>query len=170
MFPIFIALLCLAVPPRDTSAIDTALDLARSFESLELNPYYDPAGFLTIGYGHKLSSRQWSPLPPGLQITKEGAERILKADMEVAVQDVTRLVTVHLSSEKKAALFDFTFNLGGHNLSASSLLYVINQGHCNLAPDQFRKWVHVHGAVEAGLVKRREAEVKLWLKGEGCGG
>ncbi len=155
--------------PRDAGshpALAEAAFLAESFEGLSLEPYHDPVGYPTIGYGHLLSREpnadlaRWAPLSD-----RDAAFRLLMKDMSRAAGSVDRLIDVPLSVEQEAALIDFAFNCGSGNLMASTLRRVINRGEYGNAPDQFRRWVFARGRMLAGLVRRREAEVRLWLAG-----
>lgn len=60
-----------------------------------------------------------------------------------------------------AAIADFTFNLGGGRLKASTLRRVINAGNWAAVPAELRKWVYGAGRKLPGLILRREAEITL---------
>ena len=144
-------------------ALDLAAEIAKPFEGLRLQPYHDPVGFPTIGYGHLLSREpyadlsQWEPLAD-----EHAAEELLQRDMAVAVGAVGRLITVPLTAEQEAALIDFAFNCGAGNLQVSTLRRAINRQEYDAAPEQFRRWVYARGRKLAGLVRRRAAEADLW--------
>ena len=151
---------------------ETAFALARTHETLHdpapataqlYEPYYDPVGFPTIGYGHLLSREPWSPLGRWPAITGAEAEALLAQDMAYAANAVLRLIGVPLTDGQFAALADFAFNVGAGNLQLSTLRRVINRENYHLAPDQFRRWVFARGVKLPGLVCRREDEVRLWL-------
>lgn len=143
-----------------------AVELAKPFEGLRLEPYHDPVGFKTIGYGHLLSRTPWEPLETTESITQEEAERLLAEDMQSAADAVERLVTVPLTDHQRAALIDFAFNCGAGNLARSTLLKVINRGDYDAAPAEFLKWVYARGKKLPGLVRRRKAEVEYWNRKE----
>ena len=42
--------------------IDLAAEIAKPFEGLSLEPYHDPVGYPTIGYGHLLSRERCADL------------------------------------------------------------------------------------------------------------
>lgn len=146
---------------QDT-AVEQAMPLVKEFESLRLLPYYDLNGFPTIGYGHRLSSHRWLSLNGWKPINEEIADVMLTRDLQAAHLDVIRLVDVQLTTGQKAALIDFVFNLGGHSLEASHMLFLINNEQLDQVPRELLRWVHVGKIVEPGLVRRRKAEIVLW--------
>ncbi|OTP79508.1 Phage lysin / Phage lysozyme or muramidase [Caballeronia sordidicola] len=78
---------------------------------------------------------------------------------------VDSLVKVPLASHEKAALVDFTFNVGSKNLQTSTLLKLLNAGDYAGAANEFPKWNLASGKVMPGLVKRRARERSLFLTG-----
>lgn len=126
-------------------------------------PYRDASGNWTIGYGHKLSGA-------GDQVwTQAQADTQALADLTIAAQGVRdALPNVEtLTDGQYAALIDFTFNLGVGAFRGSTLCLYVKTGAFHLVPDQFRLWVHerINGVetVETGLIRRRAAEVAVWL-------
>jgi GH24 family phage-related lysozyme (muramidase) len=105
-----------------------AADIAKPFEGLRLDPYHDPVGYPTIGYGHLLSRKPWANLGQWKSISEDEAEHLLQQDMSRAQLAVSQLIDVELNENQEAALIDFTFNCGGGNLQASNLRRVINRG------------------------------------------
>src|SRR5262249_42802085 len=97
------------------------------------------------------------------KISRERADELLEQDLRNAERSVQQLVTVPLNANQFAALVSFTFNLGAQNLRSSTLLRDLNAGDYRGAADQFNRWVFAGGAVEQGLVKRRQAERELFL-------
>ena len=101
------------------------LALVKEFEGLRLKAYKCPAGVWTIGYGH--TSAAGSPaVNPGMEITKEEAEEILKHDMVQYEAGVERLVKVELTQGQFDALVDFAYNAGVGALAKSTLLKKVN--------------------------------------------
>ena len=91
----------------------------------------DPAGVLTIGYGHT-----GSDVFEGDRISKYWAEQTLLD-----------------------ALVSFTFNLGIDRLKSSTLLKVIKEGgSMRQIKREFKRWVHAGGQTLRGLEKRRAWE------------
>lgn len=135
------------------------IDLIKRFEGCRLTAYKCPANVWTIGYGHT-----GSDVKQGLTITQEQAEKLLKSDLVVHCNNVSKLVKVPLNQNQFDALVSFEYNLGYGNLSRSTLLALINQKKFKEASEEFKKWKCAGGKVLAGLVKRREAEKELFIK------
>lgn len=153
---------------------EIAFALARRHETLHdplpataqlYEPYFDPVGFPTIGYGHLLSREPWSSLDRWPAIAETEADALLEGDMARAAWAVLRLINVPLAEGQFAALIDFTFNVGAGNLQLSTLRRVVNREDYQAAPNQFRRWVFARGVKLPGLVRRRDEEIALW-----CGG
>lgn len=128
-----------------------------------IEPYYDPVGLPTIGYGHLLSRQAWAPLSQFPAITVAQAEALLRSDLMKAAGAVMRMVKVTLNANQIAALIDFVFNAGAGNFEISTLRRVINRGDLASVPAQLMRWVYAKGVRLPGLVKRRKAEAALWV-------
>jgi lysozyme len=144
------------------TAVEIAAELCRRFEGFYSRPYICPAGVPTIGYGatHYLNGVRVTL--KDAPISKEAAERLLIAQIErVYLPEVLRLCPGLMgeSAGKLAAIIDFTFNLGGGRLKASTLRKRINAGEWELVPAELRKWTIGGGQVLRGLVIRRDAEI-----------
>lgn len=132
------------------------LDIIKKFEGCKLESYICPAGVWTIGYGTTKG------VVPGMKITKEKAEELLKLDIEKFEKTVLNLVNVDLSQCQFDALVSFTYNLGGGNLSTSTLLKKLNNKDYYGASQEFIKWNKSKGKVLSGLTRRREDERNLF--------
>jgi lysozyme len=142
-----------------------AIDLAKRFEGFcrvpksdhpRAYPYFCPAGFWTIGYGHLCDAKH-------LPITMEEGEAYLAADVANALSATLRYCPV-LAIEpdgRLAAIVDFTFNHGAGRLQTSTLRRRINQRDWSGAVLELLRWVNGGGRVLPGLVARRQAEIAL---------
>lgn len=139
---------------------DKGLEIIKHFEGLELDAYQDVANIWTIGYGHT------GNVTPGMTITEEEAEALLRQDVRTAERAVARRVTVELSQDQFDALVSWTYNLGEGNLRSSTLLRKLNAGDYRAVPDEMKRWNKVNGEVFDGLVRRRSSEATLWSSGE----
>ena len=128
------------------------LALTQLFEGDVLHAYQDQKGVWTIGYGHTAG------VQPGQTITQAQAEAFLMGDVGSAVNCVNEVVEVLLTQQQFDALVDFTFNLGPGAFKGSTLLKDINAGNFPAAITQFDLWDHCGGVVNAGLLRRRQAE------------
>jgi GH24 family phage-related lysozyme (muramidase) len=138
---------------------EKGLHLIKSFEGWYPDPYVCPAGKWTIGYGHLIASGEHFDT-----ITEEEGEALLERDLLEAEGAVDILVKVELNQNQFDALVSFTFNLGSGNLSASTLLRLLNKRDYDGAADQFLRWIYAAGRPLEGLRRRREAERKLFLE------
>lgn len=130
--------------------------LIKKFEGCELKSYKCAAGVWTIGYGHT------TLVEKNQEITQEEADIILLADLEVYEDAVNKASTVPLEQHQFDALVSWTFNLGGANLNASTMLKVLNKGEYEEVPAQIKRWNKAGGKVLQGLIRRREAEALLF--------
>ena len=137
------------------------LDLIKEFEGLRLKAYKCPAGILTIGYGHTSAAGEPKVLP-GMMISKDEAEAILKRDMVQYENGVRSQVTPALTQGQFDALVSFAYNAGVGALQRSTLLKRVNAGKIDEVPAEFMKWTRGGGKELPGLIRRRRAEVKLW--------
>lgn len=135
------------------TASENCLKLVQEFEGCRLTVYSDVAGINTIGVGHKLEGDE--EYPNG--IDQEKAEALLKADLGIADEVVSRLAP-QSNQNQHDALCDFCFNLG-----RGSLVMLLSHGFDQI-PAQIPRWVYAGGVVQTGLVRRRAAEVELFNK------
>ena len=96
-------------------------------------------------------------------ISEDEAEALLAADLKTAESGVSRLVSVPLAQNQFDALVSFAYNLGAASLMSSTLLRKLNAGDYNDAADELPRWVYAGGRVLPGLVRRRNAEQRLFL-------
>lgn len=158
-----------------------ALKLIQSFEGLpdgnpktvKLDPYLDPVGIWTIGWGHAMRDAEGNFLrgeanrqaatemyPDG--ITRREALTLLRDDVRSVVFAIRKAVTTKINENQMAALISFTFNVGIGNLKSSTLLKHVNQGEFGSAAKEFAKWNKSGGKVLKGLIRRRKAESELF--------
>ncbi len=156
-----------AVAPREivkprVKINQAGIELIKGFESLALKPYYDLAGHLTIGWGHKVLPGEHFTI-----ISKTEADNILLDDLAKAEKQTDALLKVKLNENQYAAIISFVFNLGSGAFSGSTLRKYLNAGDFKAAAGQFHRWVYAGAAGSKvkykGLIIRREAEKKLFL-------
>ena len=136
------------------------LQLIKEFESFSSVIYKDSVGLPTIGYGHLILSHELLSFKNG--ITSIEAETLLKADLAIAENAVSRLIKVPLTQNQFDGLVSFTFNLGSGALQRSTLRVKVNrQEHESVLAD-FLRWVYAGGKIVPGLLRRRKAEAKLY--------
>lgn len=135
---------------------DAALAVIRQYEGLRLTSYRCPAGKWTIGYGHTRDVR------PEMTIKPSEAEALLREDAEVAADSVRRVVKVPLKQHEFDALVSFFLNIGEGKLAGSNTIALLNQARRDAFLDMHKRWIRANGKILPGLVKRREAEAKLF--------
>jgi lysozyme len=146
--------------------IETALDLCERlcerFEGFRAKPYLDVAKVPTIGFGttrYPGGERVQMSDPP---VTREQAREYmrdwLRRETLPAVLEYCPSID---TPGRMAAILDFTYNLGAARLETSTLRKKIAAGQWEQVPAQLRKWVFAAGAIQPGLVKRRDAEAEM---------
>ena len=158
-------------------------DLMHRFEGCRNKPYLCPADIWTIGYGHVLYQEQIR-LPvvtdkPNVVIrrkfslrqednrvwSKEEINDLFRKDVATFERGVLRLVPGVVGRQGSFdALVSISFNFGLGNLQRSTIRMKANRGDWEGAAEAFRAWVKGGGKVLPGLVKRREAEIALFLQ------
>tara|TARA_Y100000356_G_scaffold64086_1_gene52368 strand:+ start:1746 stop:2177 length:432 start_codon:yes stop_codon:yes gene_type:complete len=133
------------------------LALIKKFEGCELKAYQCSAGVWTIGYGHT------KDVVEGMEITQEEAEQMLVDELHEYESYINKYVTVALSQNQFDALVSWVYNLGPVNLTASTMLKVLNSGEYEDVPAQMKRWNKAGGKVLEGLIRRREAEACLFV-------
>lgn len=145
---------------KTMKASDRLIEALKRFEGLRTEAYLCAAGRWTIGYGHTLTARE------GMIIDEARAEHLLRQD----VKSIERWLTSKNITEEQHqfdALVSFIFNLGIASFYDSTLRKVIERGGTEEdICKQWMRWVHVKKEVLPGLVKRREWECNLFIKGE----
>lgn len=137
-------------------------DLIKRFEGCKLKAYKCPAGLWTIGYGNTFYE-DGTKVKEGDVITQERAEQLFDIVLNEFASKVDGLVKSNVTENNFAALVSFTWNVGVGNFQRSTLLRKVNANPKDktiLA--EFKKWTRANGEVLKGLVRRRDAEAKLY--------
>lgn len=140
------------------------IDLIKNFEGFSSTWYKCPAGIWTIGYGHTAAAGPPS-YEPLQKITREQGEQILRSDLARYEQAVMDAVTVPLSDEQYSAIVSFCYNVGPGAFRSSSVLKAVNAKRHDLVPSRLALYTKGGGRVLQGLVRRRQAEGQLYIKG-----
>jgi len=135
------------------------IELIKSFEGFRAVPYKDIAGFLTIGFGHKIVAGEVFGAISSLEATA-----ILHRDVQWAVTIINTAVEVTLTQNQFDALCSFTYNVGAHAFATSTLLKLINEDDFAGAAKEFLKWDIAGNKVSASLLARRQKEMELFLR------
>jgi len=159
------------------------IDLMHQFEGFRSRPYLCPASIWTIGYGHVLYQEQIA-LPV---VRKEGytgairkeyllreehnrtwskaeIDQLFEKDLGSFERGVLRLVPGVAGFEGRfSALVALAFNIGLGNLQRSTIRMRANRGDWEGAGGAFMMWTKAGGKELGGLVRRRQAELKLFM-------
>ncbi|BAP37796.1 putative lysozyme [Acinetobacter guillouiae] len=138
------------------------INLICGFEGLELKAYDDGVGIWTIGYGTTVINGV--KVKKGDTCTNEQAKSYMAQDLKKFESAVNTSVKVPLNQNQFDALVSLTYNIGTGAFKDSTLLKKLNAKDYKGAAAQFDRWNRGGGRVLAGLVKRRKAEMELFLK------
>ncbi len=144
---------------KELTTSQEGISLIKSFEGCELTAYRCSANVPTIGYGHTAG------VSDGDTCTQEEAETMLAEDLVEFEDYVKNYVESELQQNEFDALVAWTYNLGPANLKESTMLKELNSGNFEEVPRQMKRWNRAGGEVLDGLIRRREAESRLF-KGE----
>lgn len=139
---------------------DAGLNLIKSFEGCHLAAYQCPAGVWTIGYGHT-GTVDGKVICEGMTITEAKATELLKQDLKKFENAVTNAALTFEPNENQfSALVSFAFNCGTGNLKK-----LVKDRSAAVVAEKILLYNKSNGQVLKGLVRRREAERELFLKG-----
>lgn len=143
----------------DVKINNAGLKLVKEFEGCRLTAYKCPAGVWTIGYGHT-GKVDGKAICKGMIITEAKATELLKADMEKYEKTVAgcSALTFTPNENQFSALVSFAFNCG-----AANLYQLVRGRSAATVADKMLLYKRASGKVLAGLLRRRQAERKLFL-------
>lgn len=149
---------------KNQTVSQAAIDLIHSFESFRSNAYKDPGSKnglpITIGWG-STSDLHGNPIKLGDVWTREQADAKFKQDIDRFSADV--IAEAGPSTQGQIdAMVSFAYNVGIGAFRSSTLLKKHKAGDYKGAASEFGKWVFNDGKRMNGLVRRREAERKLY--------
>ena len=158
-------------------------DLMHFFEGYRTRPYRCSAAIWTVGWGHAMYSDQLN-LP---NVRKEGYQGLIRSEYQLKEEDnrvwskdeLVDLFKVDINSFERGVLrlspnlvnhqskFDavvsFAYNAGLGNYQRSTIRIKVNREDWTGASEAFMSWTKAGGKEVAGLVKRRKAEMVLFL-------
>ena len=158
-------------------------DLMHFFEGYRNKPYRCSAAIWTVGWGHAMYADQLA-LP---NVRKEGYTGLIRSDYQLKEGDarvwskdeLVELFKVDINTFERGVLrlspnlvshqskFDsvvsFAYNAGLGNYQRSTIRMKVNRGDWEGAAEAFMMWTKAGGKEVSGLVKRRKAEVALFL-------
>lgn len=130
------------------------------FEGLRTTAYRDVVGIPTVCVGETKGIRM------GMTFTKPQCEAmLLKRLTEDFAPAMERCVTKPMGDDFYAAALSLSYNIGSGGFCKSSVVRLYNAGDRRAACQAFLLYDKAGGRVVAGLVKRRQAERALCLRG-----
>ena len=155
-------------PVPDSVLPSAAIDLICEFEGFVPTVYDDGVGVATIGYGSTfyIDGRRVAWGDPA--ISEPTAREMMMVIAECDFWNVL-VGTIPYWSEmndgQRGALLSFSYNLGAHFYGSpgfNTISACLRDHAWDEVPAAFRLYVNPGTAVEAGLRRRREAEIQLW--------
>lgn len=162
-----------AASPRPVSSPSTdygpALQMIRDFEGFVEHAYPDPASGAepwTIGYG--FTTVNGRPVQPGQTITRAEADRELQRQAQACANHLAATIPYwqQMNANQHCALLDFAWNLGsdfyGDEDNFGTITRDLRNREWSQVPQALLLYCDPGTAVEAGLLRRRQAEGHLW--------
>ena len=138
-------------------------ELIKAFEGLSLTAYRDADGY-SIGYGHYGAKA-------GDVISRSEADRLFDQDVRKYEDGVSRFVAT-ATQPQFDAMVSLAYNIGvgdsDSGFGGSTVARKHNAGDYAGAADAFLMWIKSQGNVLPVLVKRREKERTVYLRGHGA--
>ena len=140
--------------------------LISEFEGMRQRLYNDPAGHCTIGIGHLVHRGRCNGGEPAefkRGITRDRAYQLLQADAR-RMENAVNGLGVPLNQNQFDALVSFTYNLGpGWTVQKTGIRDALRARRYKDVPREMKRWVKAGGKTLPGLVRRRNAEARLFM-------
>jgi GH24 family phage-related lysozyme (muramidase) len=145
------------------------LDLIRNFEDFVDLAYPDPASGAepwTIGYGFTIFNGR--PVQPGQTISRQEANAELQRQAQACANHLAGTIPYwsSMNANQRCCLLDFAWNLGsdffGDEANFSSITRDLKNHDWAQVPQTLLLYCDPGTSVEAGLLRRRQAEANLW--------
>ena len=146
------------IKPFSVWSPELAADFIEEFEGRRLKAYKCSAGKWTIGVGHTKDVKE------GDIITNEEATRLFHLDLHSHARGLAPAIKVPVTKNQFIALLSLAFNIGVTNAKNSDAVAYLNKQEYQNSADAFLNWRRAGGKISNELVRRRNAERKLFLK------
>jgi lysozyme len=145
------------------------VELIKEFEGCHLHAYPDPltGGLpITIGWG-STKDFDGQPFKMGRTITQEYANKLLEFDLINRFLPSLSKIPYwgEMNDNQRGALLSFAYNLGSNFYGSSGFNTIttnLKQKNWKAIPETLKLYRNPNSSVEAGLLRRRSAEGKLW--------
>lgn len=143
-----------------------AIELVKSFEGFHHDAYLCPAGVWTIGWGNTTKA-DGSPVIPGDRISQEAGDALFQKTIDGVVVALAGSVPYWsaMKENQQSALISFAYNLGVYFYGQEGFETIsrcLRERTYKNVPEALKLYCNPGSAFEAGLLRRREAEGKLW--------
>ena len=146
------------------------VDLIKEFEGCHLKAYYDPltGGLpITIGWG-STRRKDGTRFMIGNKITQDEADDLLYFQLRREFLPALQKIPYweEMNDNQRGALLSFAYNLGAGFYGGSNfntITRTLNERRWNDMPKVLEMYRNPGTKVEAGLLRRRKAEGKLWV-------
>ncbi|MEM2111675.1 MAG: lysozyme [Candidatus Bathyarchaeia archaeon] len=155
---------------RVQAILEIAIEMIKKHEGFVPVPTPCPAGYPTVGYGHRVVDGEvFSHV-----LDEQEALRLLKFDLLLFYNELLEVLPKidQMPDTSVAALLSFVYNIGMTNFKKSTVLRILRQD--NFDPKEvtleLKRWVYYTNksgqkVQSKGLMNRREAEAELFLAG-----
>ena len=143
---------------------EEGVELVTQFEGFSDTVYTDSSGIPTIGFGSCFTPRGIRVNSDHRDITFEEGVQYLEYGLRTCERSIKSLIKTPLTSNQFSALSSFIYNIGSGNFQRSTMRMKLNRGDYKGACNEFWKWRRAGGKILKGLVRRREAERRLFIK------
>jgi lysozyme len=140
-----------------------AVDLVKEFEGCRLQAYLDPVGIPTIGYGLTTGALPGVVVQMGMTITQREADEYLERTLARFADQIWPAFSRYPQPHQFGAMVSLAYNIGTGAFRKSTALKRFNAGDTAGTAEAMLWWNKAGGKVLRGLVRRREAEVALFL-------
>ena len=148
---------------RNSTALSAdGISFVCGFEGFSAKPYQDSGGVWTIGFGTAISAAQAEQYKDG--ITEQMATQMMTGQLQGFALGLIKLELSTLMQNQFDACCSLAYNIGLTAFSNSTILKRIIARSTDLSPWGY--WIKdAKGQVQEGLVRRRQAELKLFIYG-----
>jgi lysozyme len=132
-------------------------------EGFRSTPYLCSAGVPTIGFGSTMYLDDTKVKLSDRDINRAEAENLFVKTL-TKYEDTVNKVTKNLTQNQFDACVSLCYNIGREAFTSSTLVKMLNAGAApELVAPQFLRWDKIKGKPDAGLARRRKAEMVLFL-------
>ncbi|GJD97460.1 hypothetical protein OCOJLMKI_4691 [Methylobacterium iners] len=147
---------------RNATLGAACISVVGAFEGLRTTAYPDPA---TRGKPWTVCYGETDGVKAGDRYTVAECKAMLAASLEKYALAVEGCVKAPMTDGAYAAYVSLSYNIGTAGFCRSSVVRLHNAGETRAACDALLKFNRAAGVVFPGLVRRRQAERELCLKG-----